>query len=563
MDKELKISILRALANVSSKAEGSRLWPEILNGMKFDLEILADYFRTTREGALLIAIVHTLSYYEPKVTLKRILKYLDCSPARLLEFSDELQTLYQKGVFVAHDTLWDDQYMLSVQADAEFTVHRSISEAILKGSPMPEIKPNTPPEPNAMMLLEKIYRLVRLRKDLTISNGEALAYTLEIVTANEHMPLFERILKLGLNCTDTVTYLCLVWETASGKETIDVYEILRGIYDYPHERIAYAECLLDGSNQLLREGLIDIVEANFLNDIEVQLSAKSLDLLQESHIHIFARKKKKKSNIIYPDDITPRCLVYNEEEKQQLTLLKDLLHEEKLTHTQEQLLSCGLPKGITVLLHGAPGTGKTETVKQWACATNREIIRVDISKSKSMWFGESEKIIKRIFTDYKSYAQHCPRLPILLFNEADAILSKRKDINSSYVSQTENTMQNILLEELENFEGILVATTNLADNLDKAFERRFLFKVKFQKPGIPVKAEIWKIKLPQLDKAECTLLAEHFDFSGGQIDNIVRKHLVHEALHGTEAHGFDRILEYCRQETLGEERTCIGFKQSA
>jgi SpoVK/Ycf46/Vps4 family AAA+-type ATPase len=127
-----------------------------------------------------------------------------------------------------------------------------------------------------------------------------------------------------------------------------------------------------------------------------------------------------------------------------------------------------------------------------AIDTNREIMKVEISQSKSMWFGESEKIIKRIFTDYKAFAKESKQTPILLFNEADAILSKRNAAGSSNVAQTENAIQNILLEEFENFEGILIATTNLASNLDTAFERRFLYKVQFQKPSVNIRAKIWK-----------------------------------------------------------------------
>ncbi len=86
--------------------------------------------------------------------------------------------------------------------------------------------------------------------------------------------------------------------------------------------------------------------------------------------------------------------------------------------------------------------------------------------------------------------------PILFFNEADAIIAKRKEATSSNVSDTENRIQNILLEEIENFEGILIATTNLVSKIDTAYERRFLFKIEFQKPSITVKAQIWKSKMP-------------------------------------------------------------------
>ncbi|MEX2565061.1 MAG: ATP-binding protein [Cyclobacteriaceae bacterium] len=175
-----------------------------------------------------------------------------------------------------------------------------------------------------------------------------------------------------------------------------------------------------------------------------------------------------------------------------------------------------------------------------------------------MWFGESEKIIKRIFTEYQSYAKECEQVPILLFNEADAILSKRKDNVFSPVAQTENTIQNIILEAMENFEGILIATTNLPNNLDPAFDRRFLFKVPFEKPSTAVRAKIWAAKLPHLGQGDCRQLAEYFDFSGGQIDNIARKCEIQEVVQDILPN-FETILAFCREESLFLKESKIGF----
>ena len=183
-------------------------------------------------------------------------------------------------------------------------------------------------------------------------------------------------------------------------------------------------------------------------------------------------------------------------------------------------------KGFACLFHGAPGTGKTETVYQIARATGRDIMMVDIAESKSMWYGESEKRIKKIFDNYRGHLKISEIAPILLFNEADAIIGKRKEVGTGTIDQTENTIQNILLQEMESLEGIMIATTNLAQNLDKAFERRFLYKIEFEKPAIEAKAKIWNTMLPSLSEEERVELATNYDFSGGQIENIVRKYTV-------------------------------------
>lgn len=100
-----------------------------------------------------------------------------------------------------------------------------------------------------------------------------------------------------------------------------------------------------------------------------------------------------------------------------------------------------------------------------------------------MWVGESEKNIKGIFDDYKKEVKQLAKAPILLFNEADAIIGKRQVGAERAVEKMENSIQNIILQEIEQLDGILIATTNLAENMDKAFERRFLYKIQFEKPA--------------------------------------------------------------------------------
>ena len=120
-------------------------------------------------------------------------------------------------------------------------------------------------------------------------------------------------------------------------------------------------------------------------------------------------------------------------------------------------------------------------------------------------------------------------------------------------------MQNILLQELEDFEGILIATTNLQGNLDKAFDRRFLYKLKFPVPTPEIKAKIWMSKIEELGGEDALKLSKEFDLSGGQIDNIARKYVINQILHG---HGSEDIYEtlrkYCKEEKI-ETHGKIGF----
>ena len=150
--------------------------------------------------------------------------------------------------------------------------------------------------------------------------------------------------------------------------------------------------------------------------------------------------------------------------------------------------------------------------------------------------------------------------PILLFNEADAVIGKRKSAGSSSVADTENAIQNIILEEMENFEGILFATTNMVENMDPAFERRFLLKIRFEKPSADISAKIWQLKLPFLTESECLNLAESYSLSGGEMENIARKCLMHLLIEN-QTPTLKTVSDMCRKEKWTDKPSeKIGFK---
>ena len=114
---------------------------------------------------------------------------------------------------------------------------------------------------------------------------------------------------------------------------------------------------------------------------------------------------------------------------------------------------------------------------------------------------------------------------------------------------------------METLEGIMIATTNLTCNLDKAFERRFIYKIEFERPTIEAKMHIWKSMIPTLSDEFAATLAKDYDLSGGQIENVSRKRAVELILSGTEP-SEETIREYCRTETLNDnqsKRQRIGF----
>ena len=279
-----------------------------------------------------------------------------------------------------------------------------------------------------------------------------------------------------------------------------------------------------------------------------------------SELNLVSMNQDRK-NVIKHEEIVQKQLYYDKAVASQVSDLGQLLEESHYNDVCSRLKDKGYRSGFTCLFYGAPGTGKTETVLQLARQTGRDIMQVNISEIKSMWVGESEKNIKKVFEQYRMKVETSTIAPILLFNEADAIIGKRQEGAERAVEKMENSIQNIILQEMETLNGILIATTNLAQNMDKAFERRFLYKIKFNKPTLEARMQIWHSMLPELQESDIRALAEKYDFSGGQIENIARHYAIDSILHSDSAASLEKLMEHCDSERLEQkESRKIGFK---
>jgi len=259
-------------------------------------------------------------------------------------------------------------------------------------------------------------------------------------------------------------------------------------------------------------------------------------------------------------EIVEKTLYYNREEGELVGKLTNLLTREKYDKACRRLQGMGMRAGFACLFYGEPGTGKTETVLQMARKTGRHIMQVEMSQMRSKWMGDSEKNVKRLFEDYRYAVRHCPEVPILLLNEADALIGKRKENERYSTDRAEHIVQNILLQEMETMEGIMIATTNMAQSMDPAFERRFLFKVKFQKPSEEVRCHIWQSMLPELPGEVLRELARDYDFSGGQIENVVRQYAINDILNDCEGTADDLRLICRNEQACVQTRPRIGFQ---
>ena len=346
-----------------------------------------------------------------------------------------------------------------------------------------------------------------------------------------------------------------------GDKSVPIERLIR-LTDYMEDEQMVRRCLASGRSDLQRSGLVTFGGEEGFQDTD------SLALSDEVRRTFFteispAREPSVKNRDLIPNSaIKPRELFYDGKVKEQMDRLVELLDPIKFTGVQERLGEMGMRKGFAVLFSGGAGCGKTAGAYELARRTGRDIYAVDMSELKSKWVGDSEKTVKRVFTTYRQMCRTCERSPILLFNEADAIFSKRMQNPQDSVDQMMNAIQNICLDAIENLEGILIATTNLASNFcDDAFARRFIYKVEFTKPEAETRAKIWRSMIGGLSEGDAFTLASRYDFSGGNIENIARKAAVGYVLAGTTAR-LEELAGYCEEEMLSSQRPGrrIGFQ---
>ena len=419
---------------------------------------------------------------------------------------------------------------------------------------------------NSKLSNEKFFtileQLLDERRDDELTFDDMADELQNLIDLNMHLEFCRVIKGYKLDNDDLVLLLCFCHLYYNNNDdNIGIYD-LNFLHENKVKIKEIKKSLSIGSHYLIEKKLVEYNNDNGLIDNESwKLSDRAKkELLSDMCLNIKLNYKK---NLILFDDIKPKKMFYNSRETKEIETLSSLLSEENYMKIQERLDGRGMRKGFACLFSGGPGTGKTETAYQIARETKRNIMMVDLSQIKSCWVGESEKKIKEVFNTYRHAVDNSEIAPILLFNEADGIIGKRKEFNSTSraVDQMENTIQNIILQEMETLSGIMIATTNLTQNMDSAFERRFLYKIIFDRPSIESRNGIWNALIPDLPKEQAEELSCKFDLSGGQIENIARKIEVDAIIQG-ENLAMDTLLQYCKDEvnnSFNEKTKKIGF----
>ena len=546
-------NIILTLETIHKTSENSKLKLSSFDSISVEIEFVCDYFKVNSIEAILLSTCFIKSCFD-SVALQDIIKHFELENHSFLKYLGSFNLLSSKSILLETENRKSEKaYKLSQHIYDYILNQKSIPKELL----VIKVKEDTFNE-----FLADVDKISDEKDNKEINFIYFTQKFIELLNTNKHFKLVAFAIK-NLQLVDAFVFFDTILDAINAGEN-DFNTSLQSTVDDYYERnrdvFNYINSFLEGKTALTKLDLIEKDSKTFSNRHNIQLTQKAVSMLKEWEGISLEFVEKKDKRLIYPDQIQKRNLFYNSGEELQLEPIKKSFSNTAFTKLQSRLKSKNMSAGITALLYGAPGTGKTETVYQLAKKHNRPVFKVEISETKSMWFGESQKLVKKIFTDYYNFKKTQKVCPILLFNEADAIIGKRKSAGSSSVSDTENAIQNVLPEELENFDGILFATSNLVANLDSAFERRFLFKVKYENPSTENAAKIWKNKLPILSENEALELASQFSYSGGEMENIARKSIIDEVVFGTKPN-FERILSFCENEKWNNKNSLvkIGF----
>ncbi len=418
---------------------------------------------------------------------------------------------------------------------------------------LPEIKPYS----DHLEYLQDQFFRIELYQKMSAIRQNVHEHSLGIDRLHNKLELLEKRIEERIEKTDDKESLVLdrffKQKKLSDKEQVIFIALLREEYSATdaslremnnlidlisfdeYDRIKNRSLLEEGS-RLITEGIIDYEE--MLNPFGgISRAFYIVDEVLQNIMHPQKSKKVKRLKLnalieeqdvfelVEPTTSLEDVVLNPETEKTLQNLMKQVDKE-----VVNRLVKWGIKdkrSGIDarIIFYGPPGTGKTLTAHSLAKSLKKQILAFDCSKILSMYVGESEKNVRKIFDTYTDLAKKTKSEPILLLNEADQFLSARSSGIGSSADQMHNQMQNIFLEQIENFQGMLIATTNLLENIDKAFSRRFNYKIEFKRPNKEQRLRLWQLMLPEeADYEEDFDIAKlaQYNLTGGQINLIVK-----------------------------------------
>ena len=546
--KKVKKDLLYHMEKVVEELKDSQLSKEFFKKAAPHIRYVSKKLDMTQEQSVLMSLFIDKSDHNP-IYISELTEYMKCRTVRIIRYMPDIDELERRGLVRCSRSERRLSYRVPIEVINAFKNNENYI-------------PRNIHDLTCSDLFAELQDIFMERDDCELTYEGTVEKVKYLLECNRHLVFTSRILSYRFDDDDLCLLILFCHLFVNNTDDRIRFHDIEFLYK-DTRRFSRLKCRLQCEEHILQEEkLIEFSGEDGFKDrdtFKMTSEAKSF-LFPELKIPSMDNDKKR-GDMIRHEDISPKQLFYDKSITAQTQELGGLLDEKHYKDVCSRLKANGFRSGFTCLFYGAPGTGKTETVLQLARQTGRDIVQVNVSEIKSMWVGESEKNIKNLFDLYRQKVKEMAIAPILLFNEADAIIGKRQEGAERAVDKMENSIQNIILQEMESLEGILIATTNLAQNMDKAFERRFLYKIKFTKPTLEARTAIWKSMIPSLSEEIAHALANKYDFSGGQIENIARHYAIDNILHGAKAGELTTLTEHCDNERLEKDgiKRRIGF----
>ena len=530
-----KLTLASAFEMIYEESCESKLSPEFYDTCNDAINFVRKELNVTHFQSIMLAI---LTNSEESISLNDMARYTKCSPIRFRIHKEELNELHYR-----HFVQWS-----MAKYSLEYRIHDEFMKAIIDNTPY---TPKKYEDYTAYDVYTKISKWIEMLKRDDGLYDVIVKSIKQLLESTRHLTFSKDLLTSELNDLAVMVILITVKDLVeNNSEYISSSEILRILPEGSGIK-SFIFVLNANTCILMKNGWMENYTFNgMVEPDKFCLTDKMIETtLVELKEYIETKEENISNLLLMPDVIEEKHMYYNERETEEIERLTELLSIDRFKDIQRRLKEANMRTGFACLFYGSPGTGKTETVLQLSRKTGRPIFQVNISDLKSKWVGESEKKIQGLFSKYEAMVKKYDICPILFFNEADAIINKRSNNTDAAVDKMENACQNIILQAMENLSGIMIATTNLTNNLDSAFERRFLYKICFDKPTVATRKQIWSAMLPSLSCDEARSLAESYDFSGGQIENIARKQIVDSILYGHNQ-DISHVRSYCQSEKI-------------
>lgn len=538
-------SVLESFEYIVELAEDSNLDSDFFDKASTHVKYASRKLKLTAMQVVLLAMFVDRSE-DSRIMISEIARYAGCRTTKILRLSDDIDVLEAKHYLRASRS----------SKSLSYRVPGAVLKSLRKNQPYIH---ETEPVLDTQTFFDRFDKLMNEKDDDELTHDSLMEQTMDMLDEIRDSKFATALRRCGFGDEDTLLFIFMAHLFVENNDDNIGFHDIDDIFDDNEIPSWVKREFRTRDSELFEKELIENVnEDGMARSDAFKLTDKAKEeLLCELNLNNVGKSDK---GLVKADTLAEKRLLYNASERDQIAELSSILSDSRFNEVQCRLRSAGMRPGFCCIFYGAPGTGKTETVYQIARQTGRDIMRVDVDKIKSCWVGESEKNIKTLFDRYRNICKNSKLAPILLFNEADAVLGVRMEGAARAVDKMENSIQNIILQEMETLEGIMIATTNLTTNLDKAFERRFLYKIRFDKPTLESRAKIWQTMLSGISDDDARILASQFDLSGGEIENIARKHSVNAILSGKEAIDIQEIITTCKQERISQNnRPKIGF----